>query len=116
LRVFEKKELMIIFGPKSNETLESRILRNEELLNLKSTPNTIGMFKLKGMRWAGNLACMEKKINAYKALLGKLKGKKPLGKPRRRWVYNIKMYLKEIGCGHMQCTDTAKIGTSGEIL
>jgi hypothetical protein len=53
------------------------------------------------MRWAGHLARMGEKRNAYRILVGKPEGKRPLGRPRRRWVDNIKMDLREIGWGGM---------------
>jgi hypothetical protein len=55
------------------------------------------MIKSRRMRWAGHVARMGKKRNAYRILVGKLKGKRPLGRPKRRWVDNIKMDLSEIG-------------------
>jgi hypothetical protein len=57
----------------------------------------IRMIKSGRMRWAGHVARMGEKRNAYRILVGKLEGKKPLGRPRRGWVYNIKMYLRETG-------------------
>jgi hypothetical protein len=70
-------------------------LHNEELHNLYSSPNIIMMSKSR-MRWAGHIARMEE-TNAYRILVGKLEGKRPLGRPRRRWVENIKMELRQIG-------------------
>jgi hypothetical protein len=55
------------------------------------------MIKSRRMRWAGHVARMGEKRNAYRILVGKPEGKRPLGKPRRRWVYKIKMNLREIG-------------------
>jgi hypothetical protein len=49
------------------------------------------------MTWAMHVARIMKKRNAYRILVGKLEGKRPLGRPRRRWVDNIKMDLREIG-------------------
>jgi hypothetical protein len=49
------------------------------------------------MRWAGHVARIGEKMNAYRILVGKPEGKRPLGRPRRRWVYNIKMDLREVG-------------------
>jgi hypothetical protein len=49
------------------------------------------------MRWAGHVARIGEKRNLYKLLVGKPEGKRPLGRPRRRWIGNIKMYLLEIG-------------------
>jgi hypothetical protein len=53
------------------------------------------MIKLSRMRWAGHVARLEEKTNAYKILVGKPEGKRSLGRPRRRWVNNIKMDLRE---------------------
>jgi hypothetical protein len=59
------------------------------------------MIKWKRMRWAGHVARMGAKRNAYRIWAGKPKGKRPLGRPRRRWVDNIKIDLREIGWGDM---------------
>jgi hypothetical protein len=56
------------------------------------------MIKSRRMRWAGHVARMGETRNAYRILVGKPEGKRPLGRPRRRWVDNIKMNLGEIGC------------------
>ena len=53
------------------------------------------------MRWAGHVARMGEERRVYRALLGKPEGKRPLGRPRRRWVDNIRMDLQEVGCGYM---------------
>jgi hypothetical protein len=76
-----------------------RKLHNEELRDLYFSPSIIRIIKSRRMRWAGNVARMGENINAYKLLVGKPEGKIPLGRPRRRWVDNIKMYLLEIGWG-----------------
>jgi hypothetical protein len=55
------------------------------------------MIKSRRMRWAGHVARMGAKLNAYRILVGNQEGKRPLGRPRRRWVDNIKMDLREIG-------------------
>jgi hypothetical protein len=62
-----------------------------------SSPNIIRMIKSNRMRWAGNVARMGETRNTYRILVGKPDGKRPLGRPRRRWVDNIKMDLREIG-------------------
>jgi hypothetical protein len=49
------------------------------------------------MRWAGHVALMEEKRNAYSILVGKSEGKRPLARPRDRWVDNITIDLREIG-------------------
>jgi len=53
------------------------------------------------MRWAGNVARMGEERGVYRVLVGKLEGKSHLGRPRRRWVDNIRMDLQEVGCGYM---------------
>jgi hypothetical protein len=71
-----------------------RKLHNEELHKLYSSPNIIRMIKSRRMRWAGHVARMGKTRNAYRILVGKPKGKRPLGRPRRKWVDNIKIDLR----------------------
>jgi hypothetical protein len=59
------------------------------------------MIKSRRMRWAGHIARMGAKRNAYRVLVGKPKRKRPLGRPRRRWAHNVKMDFREIGWGGM---------------
>jgi hypothetical protein len=100
LRVFENRVLRKIFGPKRDDvTGEWRKLQNEELHDLYFSPNIIRIIKSRRMRWAGHVARMGEKRNAYRLLAGKPKGKRQLGGPRRRWVDNIRMDLGEIGWG-----------------
>jgi hypothetical protein len=100
LRVFENRVLRRIFGPKRDEVMgEWRKLHNDELYDLYSSPSIIRIIKSWRMRWAGHVARMGKKRNAYRLLVGKPEGKRPLGRPRRRLVDNIRMYLGEVGCG-----------------
>jgi hypothetical protein len=100
LRVFEKRVLRRIFGPKSVEvTGEWRKLHNEELHNLYSSPDIIRQAKLRRMRWAGHVARMGEERTVYKVLVGKPDGKRPVGRPRRRWEDVIRMDLREIGLG-----------------
>jgi hypothetical protein len=74
-----------------------RKLHNGELHNLYSSPSIIRMIKSRRMRWAGHVTRIGEKRNAYRIFVGKPKEKRPLGIPRRRWVDNIKMDLREIG-------------------
>jgi len=53
------------------------------------------------MRWAGNVARMGEERGTYRVLVGKPDGRRPLGRPRHRWVYNIRTDLQEVGCGYM---------------
>jgi hypothetical protein len=81
-----------IFGLKRDEVIGRwRKLHNEELHNLYCLPSIIRIIKSKRMRWAGYVARMGEKRNAYRILAGKLEGKRPLGRPRRRWEDNIRM-------------------------
>jgi hypothetical protein len=98
LRVFENRVLRRIFGPKRDGVKGGRrTMHNEELHNLYSSQSIIRIIKSMRMRWAGHVARMGEKRNVYRLLAGKPKGKRPLGRPRRRWIDNIKMDLLEIG-------------------
>jgi hypothetical protein len=100
--VFENRVLRRIFGPKRDEvTGEWRKLHNEELRVLYSSPSIIRIMKWRRIRWAGHVARMGEMRNEYMLLVGKPKGKRPLGRPRRRWLDNIKMDLGEVGWGDM---------------
>jgi hypothetical protein len=70
---------------------------NEGLHNLYSSPSIIRIIESRRMGWAGHVARMGEKRNVYRLLVGKPEGKRPLGRPRRRWIDNIKMDLSEIG-------------------
>ncbi|KAJ4429551.1 hypothetical protein ANN_21720 [Periplaneta americana] len=98
LRVFENKVLRQIFGAKRDEvTGEWRKLHNTELHALYSSPDIIRNIKSRRLRWAGHVARMGESRNAYRVLVGRPEGKRPLGRPRRRWKDNIKMNLREVG-------------------
>ncbi|KAJ4436743.1 hypothetical protein ANN_16875 [Periplaneta americana] len=98
LRVFENKVLRKIFGAKRDEvTGEWRKLHNAELHALYSSPDIIRNLKSRRFRWAGHVARMGESRNAYRVLVGRPEGKRPLGRPRRRWEDNIKMNLREVG-------------------
>jgi hypothetical protein len=98
--VFENRVLRRIFGPKRVEvTVEWRKLHDEELRDLYSSPSIIRMIKSRRMRWAGHIARMREKRNASWLLVGKPERKRPLGRPRLRWVDNIRMDLGEMGWG-----------------
>jgi hypothetical protein len=77
--------------------LEWGRLHNEELRDLYSSPSIIKRIKSRSMRWAGHVARMGEKRKAYMLLIGKPEGRRPLGRPRRRWMDNIRMDLREVG-------------------
>jgi hypothetical protein len=74
-----------------------RKLHNEELHNLYSSPNIIRMIKSRRIRWTRHVARMREKRHAFRTLVGKPEGGRPLGRPRHKWVYNIKIDLRGIG-------------------
>ena len=78
-------------------------MHNAELHALYSSPNIIRNLKSRRLRWAGHVTRMEQSRNAYRVLVGKPEGKRPLGRPRRRWKDNIKMDLREVGCDPGDC-------------
>jgi len=85
LRVFENMMLRRIFGPRRDEvTGEWRRLHNEELIVLYSSPNIVRVIKSRRMRWAGHVARMGEERGMYRVLVGKPKGRRPLGRPSRR--------------------------------
>jgi hypothetical protein len=98
LRVFENRVLRRIFGPKGDGMTGGWIkLHKEELHNLYSSPSIIRIIKSRRMTWAGHVARVGEKRNGYRLLIGKPEGKRPLGRPRSRWIDNIKMDLLETG-------------------
>jgi hypothetical protein len=112
-RVIQKIKLLFyfkkVFGPKRDEVTGGwRKLRNEELHNLYSSPSIIRMIKSRRMRWVGHVERMGEKRNAYRILVGNPEGKRPLGRPRRRWVDNIIMDLRAIRCDGGYWIDVAQ--------
>jgi len=102
LRVFENMVLRRTFRPRRDEVMgEWRRLHNEELNDLYSAPNIERAIKSRRMRWVGHVVRMGEERGVYRVLVGKPEGKRPLGRPRRRWVDNIRMDLQEVGCGYM---------------
>jgi hypothetical protein len=94
LTVFESRVLKSMFGPRRDEvTGEWRRLHNKQLYDLYSSPNIIRVIKSRRLRWAGHVARMEERRGAYRALVVKPEGRRPLGRPRHRWKGNIKMDL-----------------------
>jgi hypothetical protein len=99
--MFENRVLRKIFGPKRDEaTGEWRRLHNEELNDRYSSTNIIRVIKSRRMRWTGHVARVGEKRGAYRILVRRPEGRRPLGRPRLRWGDNIKMDLQELGWRH----------------
>jgi hypothetical protein len=101
--VFENRVLRRIFGPKRDEVTGGwRKLHNEGLHGLYSSLSIVRVIKARRMRWAGHVARMGEERGAYNILVGRPEGRRPLGRPRRRWEDNIKMDLGEIVFGDVE--------------
>ena len=97
LQVFENKFLREIFGPKrDDQTSEWRRLHNSELHDLYGKPDIIRIVKSRRLRWTGHVTRMGNERGAWKLLVGKPEGKRPVGRPRMRWENNINHDLREI--------------------
>jgi hypothetical protein len=107
--VFENRVLRTIFRPKRDEvTGEWRKLHNEELHNLYPSPDIIRQVKSRRMRWVGHIARMGEERKVYKVLVGKSGGKRPLGRPRRRWEDGIRIDLGRLAWGGVDCIRLAQ--------
>ena len=106
-----------VFGLKRYEvTGEWRKLHNEELSDLYSLPNIVQVIKSRRMSWVGHVAHMGQGRGVYRVLVGKPEGKRPLGRPKRRWEDNIKMDLQEVGGAVWSGWSWLRIGTGGRHL
>jgi len=82
-------------------------LHNEKLNDLYSSPSSVRVIKSRRIKWAGHVARMRERTALHRVLVGKPEGKRPLGRPRRRWEDNIKMDLQEVRCGGMDWIELA---------
>jgi hypothetical protein len=97
--VFENRVLRRIFGPKRDEARgEWRRLHNEELNDLYSSPNIVRVIKSR-IRWVRHVARMEEKRGAYRILVRRPEGGRPLWRSRRRWEDNIRMDIQTVEWG-----------------
>jgi hypothetical protein len=109
LRVFENRLLRRIFGPKRDEVTGGwRKVHNEELHGLHSSPSIVRVIKARRMSWVGHVARMGEVRSSYNILVGRPEGRRPLGRPRRRWEDNIKMDLGEMGFGDVDWINLAQ--------
>jgi hypothetical protein len=96
LRIYEKRVLRRIFGPKMDEGRSWRKLHNDELHSLYSSPNIFRVIKSRRMRWAGHVPRIGEGRGVYRVLFWRPERKRLLGRPRPSWEDNIKMDLREI--------------------
>ena len=80
------------------------------------SPNIVRVIKSRRLRWGGHVARMEEGRSAFKILTGKPTGKRPFGRPRRRWEDNIRIDLEEIGSMRVIWLIRLRIGIIGEPL
>jgi hypothetical protein len=113
LRVFENRVLRKIFNTKREEDGSWRKLHNNEQHGLYPSPNIVRMIKSRRMRWAGHVVCMGEGRGFYRVFVGRPEGKRPLGRPRRRWECNIKLDLGEMGSIERTGFSWLRIGSSG---
>jgi hypothetical protein len=106
--VFENRVLRIFVPKRDRVTGGWRKLHNVELHNLYSSRSIIRIINWRRMRWAGHMARMGEKRNVYRVLLGKPEGNRPLGRPRHRWIDNIKLSLLAISLGVVHWIDLAQ--------
>ena len=97
-------------GPNRDEVTREwrKKLHNEGVNDLYCLPNIVRVIISTRMKWAGHVARMGEKRGVYKVLVEKPEGKRPFGRPRRRWEDNIKMDLQEVGCGYMDWIELAQ--------
>jgi hypothetical protein len=105
-----------IFGPKREEDGSWRKLHDDELHNLYSSPNIVRVIKSRRMGWAGHVARMGEGRGVYRVSVGRPEGKRPLGRPRRRWEDNIKIDLGRQGSMGRTGFSWLRIGSSGGLL
>jgi len=110
--VFENRVLRRIFGPERDEvTGEWRKLHNEGLNDLYCSHYIVRMMKSRRMRWAWHVARTGERRGVHRVVVGTLRGKRPVGRPRHSREDNIKMDHQEVGCGDRDWMSWLRIGT-----
>jgi len=114
LRVLQNRVLRILLGPKKGEVRgEWRRMHNEELNDLYSSSNIVRMIKSRRMKWAGHLTHMGERRDVYRVLVGKPEGKRPLGRPRRRWRIVLRCIFRKWDVGLWTGSGWLRIWTGG---
>ena len=108
LRVSNNRMLREIFGPKKDKITGMEKTNKQEHDDVYSSPNIIQVSKSRRMRWVEHVVHMIDRGVAHRVLVGRPKGKRPLGIPRYIWENSIKMGLKEVGCGGMGWSELAQ--------
>jgi hypothetical protein len=112
LRVSENRVLRKVFGPKRDEvTGEWRKLHKEEQNDLYFSPKIVRVVKSRRIRFAGHVARMGEEKGVHRLLVGKPEGKRPLGRPRRRWENNIKIDIQDVGGCRVDWIERLRTGT-----
>jgi hypothetical protein len=106
----------LLSGKRTEEDESRRKLHNDELHSLYSSPNIVRETKSRRVRWTGHVARMGEGRGIYRVLVGRPEGKRPLGRPRRRWEDNIKMDLREIGIDEANWIPLAQVGSNGGLV
>jgi hypothetical protein len=104
------------FRPKREEDGLWRKLHNDEFHSPYSSPHIVRVNKSRSMRWAGHVARMEEGRVAYRVLVGRPEGKRPLGRPKRRWEDDIKMDLRVTGIDGRTGFGWLRRGSGGGLL
>ena len=90
-----------IFRPRRDEVTGKWRRLHNEVNDLYFSPNIVRVIKSRRMRWGGHVAHMGEAMGVYRVLVRKPEGRRPLGRPRRRWADNIRTDLQEVGCVYM---------------
>ena len=103
---FFSHRLMSKFVSEGHKTV--KIKRHNELNDLYCSPSIVRVIRSRILGWNGQAARMGERRGIYRVLVGKHEGKRPLGRPMRRWKDNTKMHLQDVGCGGLDWIEVAQ--------
>jgi len=101
LKFKDKAHINVLFPKSSFFPFHPQTSSFQLIIDLYSSPNIVRVIKSRRMRWTGHVVRMGEERGVCRILVGKPEGRRPLGRPRGRWVDNIRMDLQEVGCGYM---------------